>query len=458
MVEGQQQVLTAPASVKQSADPAELQHKELRSDEYWRAIPAYAGLSPEEFHDYRFQSRNSVTSLKKLREVLGGVVPEGFYRDVEQGLFRSPMSLRITPYIMSLIDWSAPDVDPLRIQFLPMGSRMLPDHPDLSLDSLNEQADSPVPGLTHRYADRALFLALDTCPVYCRFCTRSYSVGLDTEDVEKVHFGALAERWEQAFAYIESRPELEDIVISGGDVANLKADHIEYIGNRLLDIEHVRRMRFATKAPAIMPQKLCTDLDWVDALTRVVDAGRKRHKEVVLHTHFNHPHEITDISRQGLDRLMERGIWVRNQSVLQRGVNDEVDTMQLLVRRLSYVNVHPYYVFVHDMVRGVEELRTTLATALDLEKQVRGRTAGFNTPTFVLDTMGGGGKRNVHSFEHYDRETGIAVFTSPAVRPGEFFFYFDPLDTLDPLVAERWLDPDQRTAMRLAALESATRS
>ena len=152
---------------------------------------------------------------------------------------------------------------------------------------------------------------------------------------------------------------------------------------------------------------------------------------------------------------MERGIGVRNQTVLQRGVNDDVDTMQLLVRRLSYLNVHPYYTFVHDMVRGVEELRTTLATAIALEKAVRGRTAGFNTPAFVLDTMGGGGKRDVHSYEHYDRQTGIAVFTSPAVRPGEFFFYFDPLDALDPRIVQRWSDPAERAAMRQAALEAS---
>ena len=450
MSEIQEQVLTPPTSTV-----LDTSHRDLRADEYWRAIPAYADLHADEFHEHRFQSRNSVTSLKKLREVLGGLVSEAFYRDVEQGLLRSPMSLRISPYVLSLIDWSEPAEDPLRIQFLPMGSRMRPDHPELALDSLHEQVDSPVPGLTHRYADRALFLTLDTCPVYCRFCTRSYAVGLDTEDVEKVHFGAIVQRWEQVFAYIASRPELEDIVISGGDVANLKAEHIEYIGTRLLNIGHVRRMRYATKAPAIMPQKLVTDREWVDALTRVVEAGRKIHKEVALHTHFNHPREITAISGRALDELMERGICVRNQTVLQRGVNDDVGTMQHLVRQLSYLNVHPYYTFVHDMVRGVEELRTTLATAISLEKAVRGRTAGFNTPAFVLDTMGGGGKRDVHSYEHYDRQTGIAVFTSPAVRPGEFFLYYDPLEALDPLIVQRWSDPAERAAMRQVALEAA---
>ena len=147
---------------------------------------------------------------------------------------------------------------------------------------------------------------------------------------------------------------------------------------------------------------------------------------------------------------------VRNQCVLQRGVNDQAATMQLLVKRLSFVNVQPYYVFVHDLVKGVEELRTTLQQAIDLEKQVRGTTAGFHIPTFVLDTMGGGGKRDVHSYEHYDREQGIAVFTSPTVRPGAYFYYFDPVHTLAPQVQERWLDRDQRAAMMRAALDEAT--
>lgn len=452
----QELVITQPTlALKPSVEPAMLAHKDLRTDEFWRAVPAYAELSAGEFHDHRFQSRNSVTSLQKLREVIGNRVSEVFYQDVARGLGRSTMGLRISPYILSLINWQEPYADPLRIQFLPVASRMLPDHPELTLDALHEQEDSPVPGLTHRYFDRALFLTLDTCPVYCRCCTRSYAVGLDTDDVEKVHFGATGERWEQAFAYIESRPELEDVAVSGGDVANLKPEYIEYIGMRLLGIEQIRRLRFASKGPAIMPQKLVTDEEWVDALTRVVEAGRKQHKEVSLHTHFNHPNEITEISRQGLNRLMERGITVRNQTVLQRGVNDETTTMQLLVRRLSYLNVHPYYVFVHDMVRGVEDLRTPLDTALRLEKEVRGLSAGYNTPTFVVDTMGGGGKRNIHSHESYDRENGISVFTSPAVSPGELFFYFDPIDTLIPEAQKRWEDVGLRAAMFAAARQTA---
>src|SRR5678809_357016 len=205
-------------------------------------------------------------------------------------------------------DWSNPEGDPLRLQFIPLASRLLPDHPRLDLDSLHERADMPVPGLTHRYVDKALFLALDTCPVYCRFCTRSYAVGIDTEEVSKFQLKVNADRWQRTFDYIRSRPELEDIVISGGDSYQLRPEQITQIGETLLSIDHVRRMRYATKGPAVMPQKILTDDAWTDALTGVVEHGRRLHKEVVLHTHFNPPREITTITKAAMDKLCERGI------------------------------------------------------------------------------------------------------------------------------------------------------
>jgi len=248
---------------------------------------------------------------------------------------------------------------------------------------------------------------------------------------------------------------LEDIVISGGDTYNLKAEHIQMIGERLLHMPNIRRIRYATKGLAVMPQKILTDHAWLDALTRVVELGRKLHKDVVVHTHFNNPNEITGVTQDAMGRMTERGITVRCQTVLQHGVNDNPSTMQLLVRRLSYINIHPYYVYFHDMVPGVEDLRTSLQTGLDIEKHVRGHTAGFNTPSFVVDTMGGGGKRDGHSYEHYDRETGIAVFTSPSVKPGAYFLYFDPLRTLDEGQQQRWQVASERRQMIAAALDAA---
>jgi lysine 2,3-aminomutase len=448
----------APAALKPPVEPAALAHRDLLTGEFWRRIPAYAQVSEAEFLDHKRQAKNSITNIPKLLATLKGLVSDAFIADAQRGFERAPMSVRVSPYLMSLIDWSNPESDPLRTQFIALGSRLLPDHPRLDLDSLHERVDMPVPGLTHRYTDKALFLALDTCPVYCRFCTRSYAVGIDTEEVEKFQLKVNAERWQQTFDYIRSRPELEDIVISGGDAYQLRAEQITLIGETLLSIDHVRRMRYATKGPAVMPQKILTDDAWTDALTRVVEEGRRRHKEVVLHTHFNHPREITSITKAAMDKLCERGITVRNQTVLQRRVNDSIDVMTLLVRRLGYVNVHPYYIYMHDLVRGVEDLRTTLQTGLDIEKGIRGATAGFNTPTVVVDAPGGGGKRDAHSYEHYDRTTGVSVFTAPAVHPGEVYCYFDPISLLPPAGQARWADPAEQVKMVEEAKAAAAAS
>ncbi|GAC1582688.1 MAG: hypothetical protein NVS3B20_13210 [Polyangiales bacterium] len=440
---------------KPSVEPESLLHTRLLSGHFWQKIPSYRNVSEEQFLDHNWQSKNSITKPEKLLEALQALVSSDFIEDARIGFQKAPMSVRVSPYMLSLIDWERPYLDPLRIQFIPVASRLLPDHPKLGLDSLHELTDAPVPGLTHRYPDKALFLPLDTCPVYCRFCTRSYAVGIDTENVEKVHMKAKPERWERAFQYIASRPELEDIVVSGGDAYNLRAQQISDIGTTLLAMKNIRRIRFATKGPAVMPQKILTDHAWTDALTAVVEAGRKQHKEVVLHTHFNHPNEITGITRDAMNLLFERGITVRNQCVLQNGVNDKTAVMGLLIKRLGHLNVHPYYVYVHDLVRGVEDLRTTLDTALTLEKHVRGMTAGFNTPTFVVDAPGGGGKRDAHSFEAYDRENGISVFTSPAVVAGQFSLYFDPLHLLSESARSRWADPRMQQEMIDAAVQSA---
>ncbi len=440
---------------KPPVDPASLVHRDLLSGPFWQRIPAYATVEDASFLDHNWQAKHTITKPSKLLEALQTLVSPEFFRDVEEGFLRAPMSVRVSPYLLSLIDWSRPYEDPLRIQFIPVASRLIANHPKLTLDSLHEQEDAPVPGLTHRYQDKALFLPLDTCPVYCRFCTRSYAVGVDTEEVEKVSLKANEARWRQAFEYIKSRPELEDIVISGGDAYQLRAQQLEDIGNALLDMPNVRRMRFATKGPAVMPMKILTDDPWFEALSRVVDRGRKLHKEVVLHTHFNHPKEITEITQRAMNRLFERGITVRNQTVLQRDVNDSPDTMTLLVKRLGHVNVHPYYVYLHDLVHGVEDLRTSLDTALFIEKHVRGSTAGFNTPMFVVDAPGGGGKRDAHSYEYYNRETGISVYTAPSVKPGQQFLYFDPLHQLSTTIQRRWQDPVEADRMTTAAIENA---
>lgn len=441
--------------LKPPAPPASLAHRNVLQGEFWRRIPAYREVNEATFLDHLWQGKNSITTPERLLETIQGLAPADFIADARLGFARAPMSVRVSPYMVANVNWEDPYNDPIRTQFLPMASRLLPDHPKLTLDSLHEQDDAPVPGLTHRYADKALFLPLNICPVYCRFCTRSYAVGLNTAEVEKVQLSPSPARWAKAFQYISERPELEDIVISGGDTYQLAAKNIRLIGETLLGMDNIRRIRFATKGPAVMPMKILTDVEWTNALCDVADMGRKLGKEVVLHTHFNHPDEITWITELAMRRFFERGVYVRNQSVLQKGVNDHKETMQLLVKRLGHINVHPYYVYMHDMVKGVEDLRTTIQTGLEIEKWVRGTTAGFNTPTFVCDAPGGGGKRDIHSFEYYDRENGIAIYTAPSVKHDQHFIYFDPISQLGQDAQTRWQDAAAIEEMIAAAKQKA---
>ena len=444
-------------ALKPPAGPEAFEHMQFRQGEFWRAIPAYKDVDQTTFLNWIWQGQKSVKSPEELMATIQGLVKPDFFEDVREGFHRAPMQVRISPYMIASIDWNNPYNDPVRTQFLPLASRLLPDHPRLSLDSLHELADSPVPGLTHRYVDKALFLPLNTCPVYCRFCTRSYAIGGDTETVEKAQLATDPKLWDRAFEYIASRPELQDIVVSGGDTYQLSAKSLTKIGEALLAIPNVRRMRFATKGPAVMPMKILTDAAWTDALTSIVEQGRKLGKDVMLHTHFNSPNEISWITEQAMQVLFERGIMVRNQSVLIRGVNDDAHTMRKLIKQLGYMNVHAYYVYMHDMVKGVEDLRTTIQTAIDIEKFVRGTTAGFNTPTFLCDAPGGGGKRDLHSYDHYDRENGIAVYSAPSVKPGQWFLYFDPIDQLSPAAQARWQDQKEQNEMVRAAIAAASR-
>ena len=428
--------------------------RHFRDDEWWRQIPAWKDVDYKTFIDHKWQEKNAITNHKKLLKTIQDLVSQDFLEDAKDGFLRAPMAIRVSPYLLSLMSWETPDTCPIRRQFLPLSSQLQPDHPMLRFDSLNEQEDAPIKGLTHRYQDKVLFLALDICPVYCRFCTRAYAVGSSTATAEKVSIKASRARWADMFKYLREHKEIEDVVISGGDAYRLKAKQITEMGDELISIPHIRRFRFATKGLSVMPMKLLTDEPWLDAVSSVATRARKHYKEVCIHTHFNHANEITKITQDAMNVLFLKGVKVRNQAVFQRGVNDTPEDMIALTRQLSYINVEPYYVYVHDLTAGTEDMRTSVQTALDVEKRVRGVTAGFNTPTFVVDAPGGGGKRCAHSFEHYNRETGISVYTSPSVKPGQKFLYFDPLHSLAKDKQLAWTKKEYQEEMVRNALRA----
>jgi lysine 2,3-aminomutase len=400
-----------------------------------------------------WQDKNSVTRIEQLERLLDGEISKRDLEDIKAGLDKVGMSIRLNPYVISLIDWRNAETDPIRRQFLPMFSELEDDHPCMSVDSLDEQSTSPVQSIVHRYPDKVLFLVTSVCPVYCQYCTRSYAVGQDTTAVQKQNVTSPT-GWAPAIEYIRSNPSIEDVVVSGGDIARLKPQHILSLGEALLGIEHVRRIRFATKAVSVQPMKFLSDDAWFSALASVARHGRELFKSVFIHTHFNHPREITPVVEKAMRRIFSEGIYVRNQSVLLRGVNDCSATLIDLAKSLGRVNVQPYYVYSCDMVPGTEHFRVSIGTMQRLEREVRGATAGFNTPLMIVDAPGGGGKRDVHSYEYRDNKLGITGYRAPAVDPNRMFFYFDPLRELSAEAQEKWRTPAGRDLI-MAHLGSA---
>lgn len=424
-----------------------LEHRTFKDDEFWKEIPIWKDVTKEEFADFRWQQKNSIRKFEQVKKALGDRLSDEIYEDMLAAQKITPMNVRITPYIFSLINWDNPIEDPLRKQFLPIASQYLPDHPYYKTDSLSEDTDSPVEHLTHRYADKVLFLTTTLCPVYCSYCTRSRIIGGSTENVEKESFGANLSQWDKILEYIKSKPAIEDVVVSGGDVMMLTPKQLKYLGEELLNTSSIRRVRLATKGLSIFPQKILTDHDWFKTVVELNALSKSLGKEIAIHTHFSCTHEITIWTKMAMERLYSEGIIVRNQAVLQEGVNNDFSEMMLLTRKLSYINVRPYYVYLHDMVPSCEHFRTTLDEAVELEKAVRGTTAGFNTPTFVCDLPGGGGKRHVASYEYYDRENGISVWKAPNVKPGKLFTYFDPIHKLSEEAQKRWACEKTRKKM-----------
>ena len=417
---------------------------DFRSDHFWRSVPAWQGVTVQEFQNHRWQQQNCVKSTKDVSSVLGSLVGSSLLQDLNDGLSKTPMNVRITPYIFALINWKNPYEDPIRRQFLPLGSQFLDDHPECMADSLGEEADTVAPLLTHRYPDKVLFLPTSVCPVYCLFCTRSRVVGGSTPSIQKSTYGSKKTQWEEAFSYIRRNPTIEDVVISGGDMFMLTPENLSYIGVELLEIPHVRRIRFATKGLAVLPMRITNDDTWTEAIEAISDRGRALMKEVCIHTHFSTEYEITSWTERAMRKLTSLGVKVRNQCVLLRGVNDEFDVMYRTLKKLSYLNIQPYLVYAHDMVPGCEHLRTTLEAADSMSKSLQGTTAGFNMPRFVCDAPNGGGKREISSYERYDKELGISAWTAPKVKPDQIFYYFDPIDQLPQSGRDIWADRFER--------------
>ncbi len=409
-----------------------------------RHLPAaWRALSPREFADPRWQLRQAARGIEQVLEHVEELAGSTFAASLAAGTRRASMETRITPHLFSLIDWRDPEHDPIRRQFLPIVEELEPDHPHLTFDPLGERGDSPVPGLVHRYHDRALFLVLDVCPVYCAFCTRSYLVGGASQEASKDSMPIDPRRWTGALEYLRRTPQIKDVILSGGDVWLLAPRHLRRLTTELSKIEHIRRVRLGSRGLGALPTRATYDDEWYSALAEASELMRGAGKRLMIHTHFNHANEVSVESRTALSRLRELPLEVRNHSVLLAGVNDTADAMVDLFGALSDAGTQPYYVFQSDLVPRAEHLRTALSTAIELERAVHGRISGYDIPRFVIDLPSGGGKRGPWSFDSYDRATGISIYSGSAVRPGRFV-YVDPLHSLSPEMAQRWVDGEVR--------------
>jgi lysine 2,3-aminomutase len=284
--------------------------------------------------------------------------------------------MAITPYYLSLIDWNDP-YDPVRRQAIPTIEETHTAKADL-LDPLHEDEDSPVPGLTHRYPDRVLFLITDMCAMYCRHCTRRRFAGQNDCSTPEDNI-------DKAIEYIANTPQVRDVVLSGGDALLISDEKLESIIKRLRAIPHVEIIRLGTRTPVVLPQRITDDL---------VNMLRKYHP-IWVNTHFNHSNEITDESVEACRKLADGGFPLGNQSVLLRGVNDCVHVMKKLVQDLVKMRVRPYYIYQCDLSMGLEHFRTTVSKGIEIIENLRGHTTGFAVPTFVVDAPGGGGKTPV---------------------------------------------------------------
>lgn len=344
--------------------------KSVTNDSYLERKQRYfENVKDSDWNNWKWQTANRIKRVDDLTKYIELTKDE---KDTI-GKVLNKMQMAITPYYFSLINPTNPNC-PIRKQAIPIGGEMVVGKNDM-YDPLAEDHDSPVPGITHRYPDRVLFLITDMCSVYCRHCTRRRFAG--------THDSALKlSQIDNAINYISKHEEISDVLLSGGDSFMSSDSTIEYILKKLRQIEHVQVIRFGTRTPVVMPQRVTEEL--VNML--------KKYHPIWVNVHFNHPDEITLESKQAIDRLVNAGILVGNQSVLLRGVNDCVNIMRKLVKSLIAIRVRPYYLYQCDLSVGIEHFRTTVSKGIEIIEGLRGHISGLAIPTFVVDAPGGGGK------------------------------------------------------------------
>lgn len=445
----------APKTGEQNARPEQpfrypVQREFIEPD--WTRIPGYQGVSSADWESALWQRRHTVKNLKELKAALGAHLPDALAASMERDLKeRATMSMLITPHMINMMDLADLWTDPVRRYMLPaFDDRRTdwPNHPRASRDSLHEAEMWVVEGLTHRYPTKVLAELLSTCPQYCGHCTRMDLVGNDVPQVQKHRFGtAQPERHRAILDYLRRTPTVRDVVVSGGDIANVPIAQLEAFVSELLEVPNVRDIRLASKGLMGLPQHFLQD-EVVRAMERLAKKAFERNVDLALHTHVNNAAQVTPLLGRAAKKLLEIGFRdVRNQGVLLRGVNDSPRALlELSFMLLDHARVLPYYFYMCDMIPNAEHWRLGVFEAQKLQHDIMGYLPGFATPRIVCDVPFVG-KRWVHQVAEYDREKGISRWTKnyrtgieadDADALSRKYEYFDPVYLLPESGQARW--------------------
>jgi lysine 2,3-aminomutase len=373
----------------------------------------WSDVSEQDWNDWRWQLKNRIVTLEQLERLMPTLSPEERAGTV---LANTKLALAITPYFFNLIDPADEDC-PIRRQVIPRIEETHTASWEMS-DPCGEDSHSPVPGLVHRYPDRVLFLVTDRCAAYCRYCTRSRLVS----NASGYDFHP---QYDKQIEYIRRTPAIRDVLLSGGDPLLLSDDKLDHLLGQLRAIPHVEFLRIGSRIPIFLPQRI----------TPALCAVLKKYHPLFISIHTNHPRELTIEVREALGRLADAGIPLGNQSVLLRGVNDELTVMKALVQKLLMCRVKPYYIYQCDLIAGSAHLRASVRQGLKLMEGLRGHTTGYAVPQYVIDAPGGGGKvpvnpeyvlsRNadrvvIRNFEGKIFEYPEAADGTPVIQPPKF--------------------------------------
>jgi lysine 2,3-aminomutase len=428
----------------------------------WTRFPGWAGVTEEQWRSAQWQRAHCIKNSRQLRDLMGDLLDERVYDDLEADLAeKATMSMLVPPQMINTMMRDAAPAgpgslteafyaDPIRRYMLPVRSDRLDEwgsHPYASRDSLHEQAMWVAEGLTHRYPTKVLAELLSTCPQYCGHCTRMDLVGNSTPSVDKFKLVLKpVDRQAAHMAYLGSHPSVRDVVVSGGDVANLPWPRLESYVDALLDIDNIRDIRLATKALMALPQHWLQP-EVVDGMGQLAQKARARGVSLAIHTHVNNAASITPIVAEAVRAMFDAGVRdVRNQGVLLEGVNTTAtDLLDLCFTLLDGAGIMPYYFYMCDMIPNAEHWRVPLWKAQELQHAIMGYLPGFATPRIVCDVPFVG-KRWVHQVHAYDHTLGISEWTKNYRTGIEFadpnalsrnYTYYDPIHTL-PEEGQRW--------------------